>query len=459
MSSDSVPASGTSKMPLAIVSLATLLALVVFTAPLTTLDTMTRTLGLGPAEQAWVMSGMPLGAACGLLTAGAFGDTLGRRRTFVGGLWLTAISSVAAALATNGPILILMRIVQGLGSAGIMACGLGLLAQIYHGDARRHAAAIWAASLGAGVAVGPIIASAFLSVSGWQSIHWLIAVLSALLALLAAARLPESPRAGQRVDLPGSAILIVAMAALMSALIEVRVGSSGLVTGLLGLAVVLFVIFIAVERRSANPILELRLFGNAAFVGATLAAFASGAGVLALMSMVPTVLVRGLGLSPLAAAVVILAWSGLTVIAALGARILPTRISTRTRVIWSIFGCAVGQGMLIVANAGSVWAIVLPGLLVAGVSNGLLNASLGHEAVQTVPAERAAMGSAANNTARYLGSALGISLISVLIAGSHGDMFFHGWHQAVLASSMISLLGVLAMAMLTRRRGQAALSA
>lgn len=438
------------KWPLVIVALATLLALVVFTAPLTTLDAMTRALGLSPAAQAWVMSGMPLGAACGLLTAGACGDTLGRRRTFVGGLWLTVASSIGAGLAENGTLLIAMRILQGLGSAGVMACGLGLLGQVYHGAARQHAAAIWAASLGAGVATGPILASLSLAVSGWQAIHWAIGLAAALLALLSAARLPENPRTGHRVDLPGSAVLILGMAALMSALIEVRVGSSGLVTGLTAMAVLLLSVFVLLERRSANPILELGLFGNAGFVGATLAAFASGAGVLALMSMVPTVLVRGLGLAPLAAAIVILAWSGVTVLAALSARFLPAGLSARTRVVWSIFGCAVGQFLLIAADTGSSWAVVLPGLLVAGVSNGILNASLGHEAVQTVPQARTAMGSAANNTARYLGSALGISLISVLIAGTRGDGFFNGWHLAVIATSGISLLGVFAMILLSR---------
>ncbi|MBE9640734.1 MFS transporter [Salipiger mangrovisoli] len=445
-------ASGTlaPKLPLVLVALATLLALVVFTAPLTMLDAMTSALDLGAAEQAWVMSGMPLGAACGLLTAGAFGDTLGRRRTFVAGLWITVVSSIGAALSGSAEMLIVMRIVQGLGSAGIMACGLGLLGQIYQGEARVQAAAIWAAALGAGVATGPILSSAFLSVSGWNAIHWVIALISAPLAL-ASVQLPESPRTGLRVDLPGALALMVGMAALMSALVEVRVGSSLLVIGLIALAGVLLVLFVRLERRSPNPILELRLFRSPAFVGATLAAFASGAGVLALMSMVPTVLVRGLGLSPLAAAVTILAWSGVTVLAALGARFLPAALSSRARVIWSILGCAVGQALLFVAGADSTWAVLLPGLFVAGVANGILNASLGHEAVQTVPQERTAMGSAANNTARYLGSALGISLISVLIAGAQGESFFEGWHRAVVATSVISLLGVLAMLLLSRR--------
>lgn len=453
---ETLPAPG--ETPLAIVALATLLALVVFTAPLTTLDAMTATLGLGAAEQAWIMSGMPLGAACGLLTAGALGDTLGRRRTFSGGLWLTLAASAGAALAPDGPVLIVMRIVQGLGSAGIMACGLGLLGQIYGGPALRRAAAIWAAALGAGVAAGPIIASLLLPLGGWQAIHWLIAGLSGGLALMASARLPESARSRHRVDVPGSLLLIPGLACVLSALVEIRVGSAALVGVLVLGGALLVLAFFRVERRSPNPILDPGLFRHADFSGATLAAFASGAGVLALMSMVPTVLVRGLGIAPLGAAVILLAWSGVTVVSALAAHRLPDRIPARLRVIGAILGCTLGQVLMLAATAGAGWQAVLPGLLVAGLANGVLNAALGHEAVRSVPPARAAMGSAANNTARYLGSALGIALISVLIAEtpapglSPQDGLFAGWHQAVIASAAISLAGVAAM-LLSGRRG------
>lgn len=442
--------SDVSKTPLAIVALATLLSLVVFTAPLTTLDAMTVSLGLGPAQQAWVMSGMPLGAACGLLTAGALGDTQGRRRTFVGGLALTALASVGAALSQSGPGLIAMRILQGLGSAGIMACGLGLLGQIYEGEARRRAAAIWAAGLGAGVAIGPILASALLSVGGWRADHWVIALAAGALALMAAMRLPESPRSQHRVDLRGSLWLILGLGCLLSALTEARVGSKGLVILLLGGSVILLMLFLRTERRVANPILRLDLFAQRPFAGATLAAFASGAGVLALMSMVPTVLVRGMGQTPFAAAVVLLAWSAFTVIAALNAHHLPLRWGARQRIIGAIAGCAAGQGLMLVAIPGASWVLLLPGLLLAGVSNGVLNAALGHEAVQSVPPERAAMGSAANNTARYLGSALGIALISMLMAGRDDTGFFAGWRDSVVITVAFSLLGIVAMIWIAR---------
>lgn len=442
----------TPKAPLAVIAAATCLALVVFTAPLTTLEAMTADLGLSPAAQAWVMSAMPLGAACGLLTAGAFGDTTGRRRTFLGGLWLTCLSSVAAALAGSGLFLIVMRVLQGLGSAGIMACGLGLLGQLYDGVPRRRAAAIWASALGGGVAAGPILASLLLPLGGWTGVHWLSAAAAAALGLLALRPVPESPRSGARVDLAGSVLLTGGLASVLAALTELRVGSAATVVVLLVAGLALLGLFLRLERRIDNPILRVDLFRRPDFAGATFAAFASGAGVLALMSMVPTVLVIGMGIAPLTAALVLLAWSGTTVVAALGAGLLPESLSPRQRVILAISGCAVGQFLMLRASVEAEWHAVLPGLFVAGVSNGFLNASLGHEAVQTVPPERSAMGSAANNTARYLGSAMGIAMVSLLITGLEGPAFFAEWQKAVLASGSASLLAALVM-LVTGRSG------
>ncbi|WP_171060650.1 MFS transporter [Poseidonocella sp. HB161398] len=445
---DATRSTGTPQAPLILVTLATALALIVFTAPLTTLEAMTASLGLTAAQQAWVMSAMPLGCAAGLLSAGALGDTHGRRATFTAGLWLTVLASAAAALAPTGTTLILARIAQGLGSAGIMACGLGLLGQVYAGAERRRAAAIWAAGLGAGVATGPVLASAAMEAGGWQAIHWLLGAGAAALAVLSA-RLPESAPRGSRVDLPGSLLLMAGLGCLLSALTELRAG--GGTAGVLAAAgAVLTAAFLAFETRIPNPILRLDLFRRRDFSGATLAAFASGAGVLALMSMVPTVLVRGTGLAPLSSALVLIAWSGLTVVSALGARLLPEMLDARDRAVLGLAGCLGAQLLMLLPAEGTGWIAVLPGLVAAGIANGILNAALGHAAVESVPPESAAMGSAANNTARYLGSAIGIALISLLLAGNGAGHVFDGWHRAVLASSGFTLAGIAAMLLLGR---------
>ena len=112
---------------LTIVSGATLLVLVVFTVPLTTLDATAGALAAGPGAQAWILSGMPLGAAAGLLGAGALGDNHGRRGVFLWGLALLAAASALCALARTDLFLILARVAQGFGGAAIFSCGLGLI--------------------------------------------------------------------------------------------------------------------------------------------------------------------------------------------------------------------------------------------------------------------------------------------------------------------------------------------
>ncbi|NVO25449.1 MFS transporter [Donghicola mangrovi] len=425
------------------VAAATCLALIVFCAPLTTASATVASLGGGVALQAWVLSAMPLGAAAGLLCAGAMGDALGRREVFIGGLWLTTAASALAALAPTGSIMVAGRILQGLGCAGLLACGLGLLAEAYEGPARARAARIWAASLGAGVALGPLLCAILLELSGWRAAYWSILALSLALSILAMRVLPVTRGQRQRVDYLGSLLLIMGLVPILAALIQVRSGVTVQVAVLTALGVIFLIGFILRERQAANPILMLQLFRNRDFVSATTGAFASGAGVLAIMASVPVILQQGYHLNAIGASLVILAWSALTAVTALFSGKLTHGLAPRTVLIAALLGCTLGQALLLFIREGSGWESAIAGLVIAGVSNGILNASLGHQAVESVPADKAAMGSGANNTARYLGSAIGFALIAMLVAHglAQGDLFL-GWDEAVLTSVGFSLAGL-----------------
>src|SRR5919199_394349 len=349
---------------------------------------------------------LAVGAAAGLLSSGAIGDDYGRRRTFLAGTLLLAGSSVLGALAPNAPVLVLARVLQGLGGAAVLACGLGLIGHAFPaGSARTRATGVWGAALGAGVAVGPILAAGLDAVGGWRLPYVVTALAAVALAVAARALLSESRAARPRpIDAAGTLLIGLGLAALMAGLVEGRTGWNQLpVIALLALGSALVVAFVAVERRLMHPMIDLALFRRPDFVGATVAALAAGAGVLALMSLVPTVLERGLGEGAVLAAAVLLAWSATSVVTALGARWLPARVSPRAQLIAGLVGCAAGQLALVGLTPGSSIGRLLPGLLVAGAANGVLNAAMGRQAVASVPADRGAMGSGANNTARYVG--------------------------------------------------------
>jgi MFS family permease len=443
---------------LAVAAAGTLLVLVAFTTPLTTLVSTAAGLGAGPGAQAWVLSAMNVGTAAGLLSSGAIGDDYGRRRTFLAGTLLLAGSSVLGALAPNALVLILARVLQGLGGAAMLACGLGLIGHAFpEGPAQVRATGVWGASLGAGVAVGPILAAGLAALGGWRLPYAATALAAAALAVGGRGLLSESRAARPRpVDAAGTLLLGLGLAAFMAGLVEGRTGwNRPTVIVLLALGLALVVAFVAVEHRITHPMLDLALFRRPDFLGATVAAFASGAGVLALMSLVPTVIVRGLGDGAVLASVVLLAWSATSVVTALGARGLPSRVPPRAQLVAGLVGCAAGQLAVAGLAPDSPVARLLPGLLVAGAANGVLNAALGRQAVASVPADRAAMGGGANNTARYVGSGIGITVVTVLLTRSGAAPgaagLLSGWNVAVVITVAFSLLGALVVVLARER--------
>ncbi|MDL5159695.1 MFS transporter [Actinomycetospora termitidis] len=420
------------------------LTLVAFTTPLATLVATADGLGAGPGAQAWILAGMSLGCAAGLMAAGSLGDERGRRRVFVVGALLLALASVLGGLATAAWWLVVMRVVQGLGGAAVMACGLGLVGRSFpDGRARSRATAAWGAALGAGVATGPLVASGLAALGGWRLPYLTIALVAVGLAVAGQVLLAESRADRPRpIDVPGTVLLPAAVAALLAGLVQGRSDgpTPGTIVLLVG-AAVLAAGFVVVEHRSPAPMLDLGLFRRPDFTGATVAALGAGAGVLSLSNFVPTVLERGLGLGALAASVVLLAWSGTSAVTAYAARWFPESVTPRTLLVGGLVGIAVGQVALLGLDVDSSPARLVPGLLIAGAANGVLNAALGRQAVASVPPDRAAMGSGANNTARYVGSAVGITVCAVLVAGAGAGpaAAIAGWDTDVIVTAIISL--------------------
>jgi MFS family permease len=427
-----------------------LLVLVAFTVPLATMAPTAADLQAGPGAQAWILSAMSVGAAAGLLSSGALGDDYGRRRAFTFGTAVLAAGSLLGALSPTPGVLIAARIVQGLGGAGMVSCSLGLIAHAFPpGASRTRATGVWGAALGAGVAVGPLLAVGLDAAGDWRLSHWACAGAAAVLTVCARLLLAESKAAqARRVDVGGTVLLGTGLAALLAGLVQGRSGwTHWLTIVLLAGGVLLVATFVLVEHRIGHPMLDLALFRRPDFVGASVAALAAGAGVLSLMSFIPILIERGLRGSELAAAATLLAWSGVSVLTALAARFLPATVTARTQMIVGLVGVAAGQLALFGLTPAASLGRLLPGLLLVGAANGLLNAALGRQAVASVPAHRAAMGSGANNTARYLGSAIGITVVSIILthggAATNPAALTADWNLAAAVTTVFTLLGAL----------------
>ncbi|MFD0903960.1 MFS transporter [Actinomadura sediminis] len=441
---------------LALPAAATLLALMNYCAPAATLADTARGLHAGATAQIWLMSSISLGLAAALLAVGSLADDHGRKRMFVLGAALLAVSSVACALAPDALTFVAGRIVQGAASAALLATGLGIVAASFApGPRRARATGTWGAMVGLGIALGPIAAAGLTVLGGWRLWYWATVAAAALLAAVAARALEESRAERPRgLDVPGLVTMSLGVGALVAAITWGRTGwTSPGVLALFAAAAALLAAFVAVQARRREPMVDLALFRRPAFLLSVTGALVTGLTVIGVMTYSATMMSLVMGMSPLAAALVLAIWSGLSFLVALQAHRLPARLPVRRLLAAGFALAGVSELAMAVFAPGAPWWRLAPGLAVAGVASGLTNAMLARLAVDSVPADRASMGSGANNTARYIGASVGVAVVGAVATGSGHDpsALAHGTNVALVVSA-VAALAYAALALAIRER-------
>jgi MFS family permease len=434
--------------PLLPVVLGTTLVLVTYVTPIATIPATALALDAGPVARAWILSSMSVGLAAALLVSGVLGDTLGRRRVYVGGLVAMSAGAAACAVAVEPVLFVSARIVEGIGGAAVLACGLAALAHRYPVPHDRvRATSVWGASVGLGIVAGGVLTALLDIGSGWRETYWVTAGLGLLLVWPTLRWVSESSAAVRtRVDTPGLVLLVAAMTLAVSALTQGRNGTDATTVVLAVLALAALAAFVLVERRVTQPLLDPELLRQPRFRAATGGSLVLGAGMIGMASFTPTLVQLGFGRGLWSATLPVLGWAGTGVVTSMLVRRIPHPLEGPHPVAFFLVVVAVGQ---LLAHGihpdSSPWRLVLP-LMVAGAGTGVLNAVLGRESIASVPPDRAAMGSGVQNTARYLGAACGITLF-VTIATHSGDNLVDGFNDAAVVAGALTLLGAAVIAL------------
>jgi EmrB/QacA subfamily drug resistance transporter len=369
----------------------------------------------------WIVDAYTVVFAGLLLTAGALGDRFGRRGALQLGLLVFLGGSILAATAGSAGAVIAARGIMGVGGALVMPATLSILTNSF-GDPAERARAIgaWAGVAGIGVGLGPIVGGYLLERFDWSSVFWVNVPLIVVALVAGRAVLPASKASDRRpLDPVGSLLSIVALTAVVYSVIEApeQGWTSAASLWMFAAAGALTAGFVAWEARRRHPMLDVRLFANPRFSAAstaiTLAFFALAGAIFLITQYLQFVL----GYEPLKAGVGILpAALALFLAGPLSAHVAQG-IGVRLTVTVALALAAAGLAIEATLTDGTGYLPIGIGQALFGLGLGLAMAPATDAIMSSLPADRAGVGSAVNDTTREVGSALGVAVVGS-VAGS-----------------------------------------
>ena len=428
---------------LVFISLAISLVIIDGTIVNTIFPALINDLKLTSTEVQWVQESYVLVFASLLLVWGSVADRVGRKRLLMIGIVIFIASSVWAGLTDSASALILARVIQGIGGAMVLPTTLSLVNASFQGKERGIAFAVWGATIGGMVAVGPVLGGWLATDFSWRwafMINLPLGILI-LIGLLMFVLESKSPQRSGGIDLVGAAISVVMFASLVFGLIEGRVygwwevdpksqfkigefawQETGLSPIPVALAIFLVsaVIFVLWERhrekQQKNVLLDLALFKIGSFRNGSIAALIISMGEFGILFAIPLWLQNVIGLSPVSAGLVLLwlaggAFAASGVGGALSGK-LPAARAVQLGVLLELVGVA---GVAIFASAETGWGILAPFLFIYGLGIGLATAQLTGVIMVDVPMQNMGQASGSQSTVRQVGSALGIAVLGTLL--------------------------------------------
>jgi EmrB/QacA subfamily drug resistance transporter len=409
---------------LAILGIAQLMVVLDATVVNIALPTAQTDLAFSDNARQWIVTAYALAFGSLLLIGGRIADVIGRKWVFLIGLMGFALASAVGGAAVNVGMLIAARGVQGLFAALLAPAILSLLTTTFTEPGERAKAfGIFGAIAGAGASIGLLLGGFLTEYANWRWTMFVNLIFAAI-ALVGGFLLLQHSRAAHRakLDLPGTLVVSAGLFSLVYGFSHAETAgwANGVTIGFLLAAGVLLSVFVALQRRVANPLLPLRIVLDRNRGGAYLSMFASAAGMFAVFLFLTYYLQQSLGYSAVRTGVAFLPMTGsLVIVAGAASTVLLTRFSSRILIPGGMFLAAVAMYLLTHVGLTTGYAShVLPAMILLGVGLGLVFAPGFSLATLGVEANDSGVASATVNTMQQVGGSVGTALLNTIGASA-----------------------------------------
>jgi EmrB/QacA subfamily drug resistance transporter len=416
----------------------------------------------------WVISAYAVAFGGFLLLGGRACDLLGRRRMFVLGLGLYAVSSLAGGLATGPELLIGARAVQGLAGAFLFPATLSLVNTSFaEGRDRNRALSTWAAAGGGGMILGSLLGGLLTQAFGWQAVFYVNVPLAAAAAVLAFWLIaPDAVRpTGRRFDLPGALTGTLGTTLLVFTLVQGPASgwTSPAILAAATASAALLAAFVVIEKRSTDPLMPLRLLRTGNLRTGVVTTFLFMATFGTQLYFLTVYFQNVHGYNALQTGIAFLIPMGTTFVGSKLGGFIATRFGARTTLIGALAAGAVGTVLLALGmSPDGSYPVMLPGLVIFGFSQGIIYTTMFSATATGISSQEQGIASSMASTGQQVGSAMGLAVLvgiaNAATTGRTGEALRVATSSGLRTAVLLCAAGIVVMVLvaLTFRRTPAA---
>lgn len=425
------------------------------------LPVLSKQLGLPIAQIEWVTTGYLMAICTVILFFGKLGDMVGKIRVFRLGTYIFIVGSLLCGFSGSLPFLIVSRVIQALGASMTMANSQGIITDIFPAKERGKALGLIGTFVSLGSIAGPSVGGIIISSLGWEYIFWVNVPIGLIAVFIGWKVLPaDLVKVKAKVDAPGSLLFAVFIVALFSGLLlgqQAGYGNLWIILSLV-LAAAAFILFLRVETKREQPLLELSLFKNPLFSVSILCGFLVFSANFCFNIIAPFYAQNMLNLSPFSAGFLLMLFPICMVVVAPISGALSDKLGSEPLTFAGLIVMVIAQfGLAALHDGSSLW-VVGTWIAMLGIGSGLFQSPNNSLVMSQVPRTQLGSAGSVNSLVRNVGMVVGITIatttlfhvmsskaghrVTGLVPG-HPEIFLSGMHTVFTVSSCICLAAAL----------------